>query len=120
MTITLTSESDDDDLTDMIKEYYGGEDGKDQIDYITAYFLTTMKPETRAFSADAKTVYMLNGEEINSTEMTYKEAKDYIENLEDEQEDADDVDGADEDASEDAADAAEDVAEDVAEGADED
>lgn len=117
MSIALTAETDDETAIDQIKEYYGGDDGKEQLEYLTSYFLTGIKPQTRAFSADAKTTITLNGEELNSVEMTYKEAKDKMEEeseaAEEEAEDAEE--GAEEEAED--ADAAEEAAEDSAEAA---
>lgn len=111
----------DEAMLDTYKAFYESEDGQDQVDYIAAYFLTTMKPETRAFSADASVTVNVNGEEVASTEMTYKEAKKYVEDLEKEAseeaetEDAENAEedaAAEEDASEEDAAAEEETAED--------
>ena len=45
---------------------------------MASYFLTSIKPQTRAFSADVKAAIKVNGEEINSTELTYKEAEEIM------------------------------------------
>ena len=57
------------------------EDGEEQLKQVSAYILTNMKPETRAFSANVKTTVKSGDDELKSVEMTYKEAKDYIEDL---------------------------------------
>lgn len=88
MNIVLTAEADDETIADQIKDYYSGDDGKEQLEYIAAYFLTNIKPQTRAFSADAKASISLNGEELNSIDMTFKEAKEMMEEEEEEAEEA--------------------------------
>ena len=113
MNIAMTVDTEDEDAVSMLKEYYEGDDGEDQLKYITAYFLTSMKPETRAFSADAKSSITIGDDEIASVEMTYKEAKEYLEEAQEEaEEDAEDADAEEAEEADDAADAAEDTAED--------
>lgn len=114
MNIAVTSEADDETIIEQIKEYYGGDDGKDQLEYIAAYFLTSVKPQTRAFSATAKATVTLNGEELNSVEMSYKDAKKLMEEESEHEHD----DAAEEDVEEGAEDA-EEAAEDAAEAAEE-
>ena len=114
MKITFTAKTDDKELSSTIREYYSGDDGKEMLEYYAEQMLTSIKPQTRAFSADVKAVFNLNDEEINSVEMTYKEAKEKMEEAQKEAEDAADKDADTEDA-EDAADDAADAAEDAAE-----
>lgn len=59
-------------------DYYKGDDGTDQLKYIGAYMLTTIKPECRGFSANVDVNVTVNGEEVNKLSMTYNEAKKYI------------------------------------------
>ena len=108
MTIAMTADVEDEAASKEIEDYYGGDDGKENLEYLTAYFLTNIKPQTRAFSAKASTTYTLNGKEINSVEMTFKEAKDLMEKKAEEAEEA----------AEDAADDADEAADDADEAAD--
>lgn len=90
MNIEMTAAVDDDTVAEQIRTYYSGDNGKKNIDYLAAYFLANIKPQTRAFSADVKATMKLNGEELGSSEMTFKEAKDLMEADADDAEDADD------------------------------
>ena len=62
-------------MEEYLKEVYSGDNGKEQLEDLAAYFLTSMKPAVRGFSADATVKVVLNGTEINSAKLTYKEAK---------------------------------------------
>ena len=121
MKITFTAKTDDKELSSTIREYYSGDDGKEMLEYYAEQMLTSIKPQTRAFSADVKAVFNLNDEEINSVEMTYKEAKEKMEEAQKEAEEAADKDADThehddaEDAADDAADTTEDAAADAAE-----
>jgi hypothetical protein len=88
MTIAFTADTDNEDAAAQIKEYYSGDNGKEMLEYYSEQMLTSIKPQTRAFSADVKAVFTLNGEEINSVEMTYKEAKEKMEEAQKEAEEA--------------------------------
>ncbi len=100
MKITFSAEADDKDTASQIKEYYSGDGGTEMLEYYAEQMLTGIKPRTRAFSADVKAVFNLNGEEINSVEMTYKEAKEKMEEAQKEAEEAADDADADADADE--------------------
>lgn len=103
MKITFTAETDDKDAMAQIKEHYSGDSGTEMLEYYAEQMLTSIKPQTRAFSADVKAVFNLNGEEINSVEMTYKEAKEKMEEAQKEAEEAAedaDADASDTDAAE--------------------
>jgi hypothetical protein len=63
-------------------DYYKGEDGTDQLKYISAYMLTTIKPECRGFSANVNASVTVAGEQVNKVSMTYNEAKKYLEEQE--------------------------------------
>ena len=88
MTIAFKADTDNEDAAAQIKEYYSGDNGKEMLEYYAEQMLTSIKPQTRAFSADVKAVFTLNGEEINSVEMTYKEAKEKMEEAQKEAEEA--------------------------------
>ena len=143
MNIEMTVDDSEELIAEMVKEFYTGEDGEDQVKDIAAYFITNMKPQTRAFSADVKATVKLGKEELQSVKMTYKEAKDFLkeeadkakeqaeeaqkeEKAEEEADDAaeeaeeeadEDADDASEDAEKSEEDAAEEAAEDVEEAA---
>ena len=87
---------DDEEIADLYKEYYEGDDGEESLKYFAAYYLTSIKPEVRGFSADVKASLEVGGEEIKTVEMTYKEAKKFLEA--DDEEDADAGADADTDA----------------------
>ena len=99
--ITCTPEEEE---ADEFKEYYTSEEGEEYLKYMGAYFLTTMKPEVRGFGGDVTITFTLNDEELMNTTMTYKEAKDFLEELQEE---------AEKEAAEEAADDAEDTADDA-------
>jgi hypothetical protein len=86
-------------------EQFQGEEGTDNLKNMGAYFLTSMKPQTRALSADVKIKVKQGDESINYVKMSYKEAKKFLKDLEkkaeEEYEDAADAD-ADADAGADA------------------
>ncbi len=63
-------------------EAYKGDDGKEQLDEMASYFLTTWKPETRGFTGDCKIVVKKGDEKINSTKMTYRQAKKFVKEAE--------------------------------------
>lgn len=86
MNIDMTAETEDEEAIKTIKESYGGDDGKEQMEDLAAYFLTSMKPQVRGFGADANVKMTLNGEELNSIKMTYSEAKKHLKEAEEEAE----------------------------------
>lgn len=88
MNIDMTAETEDEEAIKTIKESYGGDDGKEQMEDLAAYFLTSMKPQVRGFGADANVKMTLNGEELNSIKMTYSEAKKHLKEAEEEAEKA--------------------------------
>ncbi len=100
MNISFTAETDDKDAESQIREYYSGDAGKEMLEYYAEQMLTGIKPRTRAFSADVKAVFTLNGKEINSVEMTYKEAKEKMEEAQEEAEKAAEAETEDADAAE--------------------
>ena len=93
------------DATEEEVAQYQGEDGAKTLKNMGAYFLTSMKPQTRALSADVKIKVKQGDESINYVKMSYKEAKKFLKDLEkkaeEESEDAADAD-ADADAGADA------------------
>ena len=80
--IDMTAEVED--AIKELKEYYGGDEGKERLEEIAASVLSNTKSNTRGFSADAKIKMSINGEEINSLSMSYSEAKKKIKELEEE------------------------------------
>lgn len=102
MKIALTCEPDSEDEVKEFTDYYKGDDGTDQLKYIGAYMLTTMKPECRGLSANVDVNVKVKGEEVNKVSMTYNEAKKYLKEQEkkaqEESEKAKEDSGADADA----------------------
>ena len=86
MNIVFTADTDEKEAIEELKEYYGGDKGKENLLDVGAYFLSTMKPEARGFGADATVSMKLNGEELNSVKITYSEAKKRLKEQEKEQE----------------------------------
>lgn len=113
-TMTLSAEKNniniefkiDKDADDEELEHFKGDDGTKTLKNIGAYFLTSMKPQTRALSANVKVEAKQGDETVNDVSMTYSEAKKFEKELEKEAEeeaesDADEADDADaDDASE--------------------
>jgi acyl-CoA thioesterase len=98
-TLKIWVNIDEDAPEDEVKQYQG-EDGTDTLKNMGSYFLTSIKPQTRALSANVKVKVKQGDETINYVEMSYKEAKKYIEDAQKEaEESADkDADEADSDA----------------------
>lgn len=75
----------DNDITvnlDMVAEesadeadFYTSEEGEAYLKYIGAYYLSSMKPETRAVSANADVIININGEKVKSVSLKYSEAE---------------------------------------------
>lgn len=65
-------------------EQFKGEEGTKKLKDIGAYFITTFKPETRAFNATVKVAARQGDETINYVKMSYKEAKQFVEDLKEE------------------------------------
>jgi uncharacterized protein YneF (UPF0154 family) len=109
----------DEDAPDSEVELYQGDEGTKTLKNMGAYFLTSMKPETRALSASVKVKAQQGDKTINYVKMSNSEAKKFVKELEKEaEEDIDtDADEATEEAAEDAADATEEAAEDAADAA---
>lgn len=58
---------------------YKGEDGEKQLKFMAAYYLGTMKPEVRGFSANAHCVVKLNGKEYTTADVKWSEVEDILE-----------------------------------------
>ncbi len=86
--VEMTAEVEDEEIAKMLKEQYSGDEGKKNIEQIGASILTNMKPNTRAFSADANIKMTLNKEELNSSKITYSQAKKILKDLEKEAQEA--------------------------------
>ena len=63
---------------DAVNEYKG-EDGEKNLKDIGAYFLNSLKPQTRGFSGEVKVVARQGDERLSYVKMTYREAKKYVE-----------------------------------------
>lgn len=96
----------DEDAPDTELEQYKGEDGEEALKNMGAYFLTSMKPQTRALSGTVKIKAKQGDETVNYVEMSYSEAKKFIKeaqkeaeeattNVDDEAEDAENADAED-------------------------
>ncbi len=90
-------------------EQYQGEDGTKTLKNMGAYFLTSMKPQTRALAGTVKIKAKQGDETVNYVKMSYSEAKKFIKEAQKEAEEGIDTDadadaeaetGAGEDASE--------------------
>lgn len=68
----------DEDADEHAVEEYSGEEGTKTLKNMGAYFLTSMKPQTRALSSKVKVKAKQGDKKINYVEMTYSEAKKYI------------------------------------------
>ena len=86
--IDMNAEVEEDEVKELLKEQYSGDEGTKNLEQIGASVLTNMKPNTRGFSADANIKMTLNKEEINSVKLTYSQAKKIIKDLQKEAESA--------------------------------
>ena len=66
------------DAPDSESELYQGEEGDETLKNTGAYFLTSMKPQTRALGGKVKVKVKKGDETVNYVEMTYSEAKKYV------------------------------------------
>lgn len=60
-------------------KYYKGEEGKSELEYIGAYFLNTIKPNVRGFSAKANCVVKVGKKKVADVEVKYKDVEDILE-----------------------------------------
>ena len=85
----------DEEASEEELKQYQGEEGTETLKNMGAYFLTSIKPQTRAFGGEVKIKVKKGDESINYVKMSYSDAKKFIKELEDEEEDeADDADDA--------------------------
>lgn len=61
---------------------YQGDEGTETLKNMGAYFLTSMKPETRAFGGTVKIKVKQGDETVNYVKMSYSEAKKFIKEAE--------------------------------------
>ena len=59
-------------------EYYESDEGVEQLQYIAAYYLGSMKPSCRGLSASAKVVINLNDEELTTVDVKWSEVEDIL------------------------------------------
>ena len=72
----------DEDAPDEEVDQYKGDEGTDTLKDMGAYFLTSMKPETRGFGGEVKIKAAQGDEKINYVKMSYSEAKKYVKEAE--------------------------------------
>ena len=92
----------DEDAPEEEVALYQGDDGTDTLKNIGAYFLTSVKPETRAFGGTVKVKAKQGDESVNYVEMSYSEAKKYLEDAQKEAEEDAEAETGEEDAGADA------------------
>ncbi len=116
MNVVMTVDGSDETITGIAKEFYSGENGEKELKNYAAYFITGIKPQTRAFSADVKATIKVGDEELKTVEMTYKEAKQYLEDAQKQaEEDAEAEEESSDEAAEEDAEAAEEPTDETAE-----
>ena len=71
----------DEDATDEEVEQYKGEEGTETLKDMGAYFLTSTKPLTRALSGTVKVKAKKGDETVNYVEMSYREAKKFVKEM---------------------------------------
>lgn len=76
MTISMDIESDEDGEQ---AEYYKGDEGSKYMKYIAAYYLGTIKPNVRGFSASADVVVNIAGKEVTRVSITNSDVEDILE-----------------------------------------
>ena len=82
----------DEEASEEELKQYQGEEGTETLKNMGAYFLTSIKPQTRAFGGEVKIKVKKGDESINYVKMSYSDAKKFIKELEDEE--ADEADDA--------------------------
>ena len=85
-TIKIWLNADEDASEEELKQYQG-EEGTKTLKNMGAYFLTSIKPQTRAFGGEVKIKVKKGDESINYVKMSYSDAKKFIKELENEEED---------------------------------
>ena len=95
----------DEDATDEEVEQYKGDEGTDTLKDMGAYFLTSMKPQTRGFGGEVKIKVAQGDETINFVKMSYSEAKKYVKEAEKKAQEEAESDSSDEAEAEDSGDA---------------
>ena len=71
----------DEDAPDSELEQYKGEEGTESLKDMGAYFLTSTKPLTRALSGTVKVKAKKGDETVNYVEMSYREAKKFVKEM---------------------------------------
>ncbi len=97
-TIKIWLNADENASEDELKQYKG-EEGTETLKNMGAYFLTSIKPQTRAFGGEVKIKVKQGDESINYVKMSYSDAKKFIKEMEKKaEEESDDAADADADA----------------------
>lgn len=60
-------------------EYYKSDEGVDQMKFMAAYYLGTLKPHARGISAKADCTVNVNGKEVQNTQVKWGDVKDILE-----------------------------------------
>ena len=93
----------DEDAPEEELKQYKGEEGTETLKNMGSYFLTSMKPQTRALSGTVKIKVKQGDESINYVKMSYSEAKKFIKEAQKKaEEEAENENGTDADADADA------------------
>ena len=87
----------DEDATEEEIAQYQGDEGTETLKNMGAYFLTGIKPQTRALSGTVKVKAKQGDESVNYVKMSYSEAKKFIKELEKEAEEDIDTDAEESD-----------------------
>ncbi len=89
----------DEEASEEELKQYQGEEGTETLKNMGAYFLTSIKPQTRAFGGEVKIKVKQGDESINYVKMSYSDAKKFIKEMEKKaEEESDDAADADADA----------------------
>lgn len=78
MTIAIDVKSAED-VENTQAAYYKKDTAKDELEYVAAYFLQTIKPNVRGFSATAKCVVKIDGKKAATVKVKYKDVEDIME-----------------------------------------
>ena len=81
VTVLVTDVRDGVVATDEEVEQYKGEEGTESLKDMGAYFLTSTKPMTRALSGTVKVKAKKGDETVNYVEMSYREAKKFVKEM---------------------------------------
>lgn len=78
MTVAISVKTDAEEENKEFTEHYKSKEGKEELEYIGAYFLQTIKPNVQGFSATAKCVVKVDGKKVTTVKVKYKDAEDIL------------------------------------------